>query len=64
MFGCSCGVIVMGPDDVRELIEVGFLKSDLGAALASHPHIEGLTMRDWAVDEQLTAVTRGILQAV
>jgi hypothetical protein len=24
LFGCSCGVMVMGPDDARELIETGF----------------------------------------
>jgi Putative mono-oxygenase ydhR len=41
-----------------------FLTSELGAALASHPHLEGLTMREWSVDERPTAVTRGILQAV
>ena len=39
-----------------------FLASDLGAGLARHPHIEGLTVRDWAVDEAATAITGGDLQ--
>lgn len=39
-----------------------FLESALAAALASHPNVDALTMRDWAVDEQPTAVTRGIPQ--
>ena len=39
-----------------------FLASDLGAALATHPHIDGLTMRDWPVDAAPTAITMGRLQ--
>ncbi len=39
-----------------------FLGSDLGAALAAHANIDGLTMRDWAVDDQPTSITRGVLQ--
>ncbi|WP_158579938.1 YdhR family protein [Geodermatophilus marinus] len=39
-----------------------FLAGDLGAALAAHPHIAGLTMRDWRVDEAPTAITTGRLQ--
>ena len=46
-----------GEEDYR-----AFLASDLGAALASHPHIGDLTMRDWAVDEAPTAITTGRLQ--
>jgi N-acetyl-1-D-myo-inositol-2-amino-2-deoxy-alpha-D-glucopyranoside deacetylase len=36
-----------------------FLASDLGKAFGSHPNIADLTMRDYAVDEALTRVTRG-----
>jgi hypothetical protein len=39
-----------------------FLAGDLAAALAAHPHISGLTMRDWPVDGAPTAVTMGRLQ--
>lgn len=39
---------------------VAFLQSDLGRGLASHPHIAGLTVRDFAVDEAPTRVTRGL----
>ncbi|MDD7937942.1 YdhR family protein [Actinomycetospora lutea] len=41
-----------------------FLDSDLGAGFASHPNLEAVTMRDWAVDEKHTAITGGILQVV
>ena len=41
-----------------------FLASDLGAALAGHPHIGDLTMRDWPVDQAPTAITMGRLQPV
>ncbi|MGY1711869.1 YdhR family protein [Geodermatophilus sp. SYSU D00758] len=39
-----------------------FLAGDLAAGLATHPHIDGLTMRDWGVDEAPTAITSGRLQ--
>ncbi len=39
-----------------------FLAGDLGAALAAHPHITDLTVRDWSVDEAPTAITTGRLQ--
>jgi hypothetical protein len=39
-----------------------FLAGDLGAALATHPHLDGLTMRDWPVDAAPTAITTGRLQ--
>jgi hypothetical protein len=46
-----------GEEDYR-----AFLGSDLGAALATNPHIGDLTMRDWSVDEAPTAITSGRLQ--
>jgi Putative mono-oxygenase ydhR len=41
-----------------------FLASDLGKAVGSHPNIAELTMRDYAVDEAPTRVTRGVPAAV
>jgi Putative mono-oxygenase ydhR len=41
-----------------------FLASDLGRAVGSHPNIADLTMRDYAVDEAPTRVTRGLPAAV
>src|SRR5215469_4058689 len=41
-----------------------FLASDLGKAVGSHPNIAGLTMRDYAVDEAPTRVTRGLAAVV
>jgi len=37
-----------------------FLASDLGQAVGSHPNIADLTIRDYAIDEGPTTVTRGI----
>src|SRR5882724_8945997 len=37
-----------------------FLVSDLAKALGSHPNIADLTMRDYAIDEAPTQVTRGL----
>jgi putative monooxygenase ydhR len=37
-----------------------FLSSDLGRAVGSHPNITGLTMKDYAVDEAPSRVTRGL----
>jgi hypothetical protein len=37
-----------------------FLSSDLGRAVGSHPNIGGLTMKDYAVDEAPSRVTRGL----
>jgi hypothetical protein len=41
-----------------------FLASDLGKAVGSHPNIAELTMRDYAVDEASTRLTRGVPAAV
>jgi hypothetical protein len=41
-----------------------FLTSDLVKAAGSHPNIAELTMRDFAVDEAPTRVTRGMPTAV
>jgi hypothetical protein len=41
-----------------------FLASDLGKAVGSHPNIADLTMRDYAVDEAPTRITRGVPTAV
>jgi len=41
-----------------------FLASDLARAVASHPNFAELTMRDYAVDEAPTRVTRGVPTAV
>ncbi len=41
-----------------------FLASDLGRAVGSHPNIADLTIRDYAVDEAPTRVTRGVPTAV
>ncbi len=43
---------------------LAFLKSDLGQALGNHPNIANLTMREYAVDEAPTQVTRGMSVAV
>ena len=43
---------------------LAFRDSDLGRALGTHPNIANLTMRDYAVDEAPTAVTRGMSVAV
>jgi len=43
---------------------VAFLQSDLGRALGSHPNIDRLTVRDYAVDEEPTRVTRGLAVTV
>jgi Putative mono-oxygenase ydhR len=43
---------------------LAFLDSDLGRALRNHPNIANLTMRDYAVDEAPTQVTRGMTAAV
>ncbi len=43
---------------------LAFLDSDLGRALGDHPNIANLTMRDYAVDETPTQVTRGMSVAV
>ncbi len=37
-----------------------FLASDLGRAVASHPNFAELTVRDYAVDEAPSRVTRGV----
>ena len=39
---------------------LAFLDSDLGRALGNHPNIANLRMRDYAVDEAPTQVTRGM----
>ena len=41
-----------------------FLRSELGRAVGAHPNIADLTMRDYAVDEAPTRVTRGLPVAV
>jgi hypothetical protein len=41
-----------------------FLGSNLYQGIASHPNIADLTMRDYAVDEEPTRVTRGLPAAV
>jgi hypothetical protein len=41
-----------------------FLASDLAKAVGSHPNIAELTMRDFAVDEAPTRVTRGMPTAL
>jgi hypothetical protein len=41
-----------------------FLASDLGQAVGSHPNIGELTIREYAVDEAPTLVTRGVPVAV
>jgi len=43
---------------------LAFLDSDLGRALGTHPNIADLTMRDYAVDDAPTQVTRGMSVAV
>jgi Putative mono-oxygenase ydhR len=43
---------------------LAFLDSDLGRALGSHPNIAELTMRDYAVDETPTQMTRGMAVAI
>ena len=43
---------------------LAFLESDLGRALGTHPNIANLTMRDYAVDDAPTQVTRGMPVAV
>lgn len=40
-----------------------FLKSDVARTMGSHPNISHLTMRQYAVDEVPTQVTRGMLVA-
>ena len=52
------GVYLWNSDDCYRT----FLASDLAAALRAHPNIDGLTMRDWGVDDALTAITDGVLQ--
>jgi hypothetical protein len=37
-----------------------FLSSDMGRTVGSHPNIADLTMKDYAVDEAPTRVTRGV----
>jgi len=37
-----------------------FLASELGRAVGAHPNIADLTMKDYAVDEAPTRVTRGV----
>jgi hypothetical protein len=58
--GCYGGVYVWNSEAAYHT----FLESKLAAALAAHPNIHALTLRDWAVDEQPTAVTRGMLRPV
>ena len=36
-----------------------FIDSDLGVLLRTHPNIDGLTVRDWAVQSAPTAITEG-----
>lgn len=36
-----------------------FLASELGKGVGSHPNIAELTMKDYAVDETPTRITRG-----
>ena len=36
-----------------------FTGSDLGVLLTTHPNIDGLTVRDWAVESAPTAITEG-----
>ena len=43
---------------------LAFLDSDLGRALGTHPNIANLTMRDYAIDDAPTQVTRGMSVAV
>ena len=43
---------------------LAFMDSDLGRALSDHPNIANLTIRDYAVDEAPTQVTRGMPVAV
>ena len=43
---------------------LAFLDSELGRALGTHPNIANLSMRDYAVDETPTQVTRGMSVAV
>lgn len=43
---------------------LAFLDSDLGRAFGRHPHIVNPTMREYAVDEMPTQVTRGMSIAV
>jgi len=43
---------------------LAFLESDLGRALGTHPNMADLTMRDYAVDDEPTNVTRGMPVAV
>ena len=43
---------------------LAFLDSDLGRALGTHPNIANLTMRDYAIDDASTQVTRGLSVAV
>ena len=43
---------------------MAFLHSDLGRAVGDHPNIGDLTMRDYAVDDAPTRVTRGLPVAV
>jgi hypothetical protein len=53
--GSACG---------RTRLPMGLLASDLAKAVGSHPNIAELTMRDFAVDEAPTRVTRGMPTAL
>jgi hypothetical protein len=43
---------------------VTFLDSELGRALGTHPNIADLVLREYAVDEAPTRVTRGLVGSV
>jgi hypothetical protein len=75
-FAAIPGLIVkywlLGEGDIRGGVYVwsdraaymAFLDSDLGRALGTHPNIANLTMRDYAIDDAPTQVTRGMSVAV